>query len=76
MNSAELLVIFLVAVVVFGPRKLPLLAEHLGRLIRYLNHFKEEASTFWHAQLNQQQLRENTSKAEKADRAYQRDVPE
>lgn len=71
MNSGELLVIFVVALVVFGPNKLPMLAHHLGKLIRQLNHMKTQASSFWQAQLNEQQLLENQKKAEKADALYE-----
>lgn len=71
MSSGELLVIFLVAIIVFGPNKLPMLAEHLGKLFCYINQLKQQASTFWQTQLNEQQLRENTKKAEKADQSYE-----
>lgn len=70
MSSSELLLIFLVALVVFGPSKLPMLAEHLGKLFRYLNHLKQQAALFWQTQLDEQQLRENTRKATKADAVY------
>ncbi|CEK09221.1 sec-independent protein translocase protein TatB [Legionella hackeliae] len=71
MSSGELLLILLVAIVVFGPNKLPMLAEHLGKLFRHFNHFKQRAMVFWQEQLNEQQLRENTRKAEKVDALYQ-----
>lgn len=70
MSSGELLLTLLVALVVFGPNKLPMLAEHLGKLFRHINHFKQQASAFWQAQLNEQQLRENTRKAEQVDALY------
>ncbi|KTC86911.1 Sec-independent protein translocase subunit TatA/TatB [Legionella brunensis] len=71
MSGGELLLTLLVAIVVFGPNKLPMLAEHLGKLFRHLNYFKQQAMAFWQAQLNEQQLRENTRKAEKVDVFYQ-----
>ncbi|STX27565.1 TatB protein (twin arginine translocation) [Legionella beliardensis] len=70
MNSSELLIIIMVAIVAFGPNKLPMLAEHLGKLIRQLNHLRAQATQFWQTQLNEQQLRENQQKAEKADSLY------
>ncbi|ASQ47413.1 twin-arginine translocase TatA/TatE family subunit [Legionella clemsonensis] len=70
MSSGELLLILLVAIVVFGPNKLPMLAEHLGKLFQHLNQFKQQAKAFWQAQLNEQQLLENTRKAEKVDALY------
>ena len=73
MSSGELLLTFLVAIVVFGPSKLPMLAEHLGKLARHLNRLKEQVTTFWQNQLSEQQLKENTRKAEKADAAYQQE---
>lgn len=69
--SGELLVIFVVAIIVFGPSKLPMLAEHLGKLFRQITVLKQKASAFWHDQLNEQQLLENQRKAEKADASYE-----
>lgn len=73
MSSGELLLTLLVALLVFGPNKLPMLAEHLGKLFRHFNSFKQQLHTFWQAQLNEQQLRENTRKAEQADSLYQQE---
>ncbi|MGQ3889639.1 Sec-independent protein translocase subunit TatA/TatB [Legionella sp. CNM-1927-20] len=70
MNMSELLVIIIVALIVFGPNKLPMLAEHLGKFIRQLNSLKMQLTNLWQAQLNEQQLRENQQKAEKADIIY------
>lgn len=70
MNSMELLVILIVALVVFGPNKLPMLAAHLGKLFQQINHFKAKIHAFWQAQLHEQQLLENQRKAEKADTHY------
>ncbi|KTD17834.1 twin-arginine translocase TatA/TatE family subunit [Legionella jordanis] len=71
MSSAELLIIILVAIIVFGPNKLPMLAEHLGKLYKQFLHLKEQAMAFWQARWNEQQLRENLKKAEQADACYQ-----
>lgn len=70
MISGELLVILVVALIVFGPGKLPMLAEHLGKLFRQINLLKQKVNSFWQAQLNEQQLLENKRKAEKADASY------
>ncbi|CDZ76093.1 twin arginine translocase protein A [Legionella massiliensis] len=70
MSSSELLLTFLVALLVFGPNKLPMLAEHLGKLLRQLNYYKQQANLFWQTQLNEQHLRENRQKAEQADKVY------
>lgn len=68
--SMELLVIFIVALIVFGPKKLPMLATHLGLLMRQLQQWKIQAQTFWQQQLNEYQLQENQRKAEEADKQY------
>lgn len=73
MSSGELLIIVLVALIVFGPNRLPMLASHLAKLWRQIQFFKEEAAAFWQKQLNEQQLRENNHKAEQADSRYQQE---
>ncbi|WP_298623818.1 twin-arginine translocase TatA/TatE family subunit [uncultured Legionella sp.] len=76
MSSGELLLTLIVALVVFGPSKLPMLATHLGMLIRRINQFKEQARLFWQQQLNQIQLEENKRKAEKVDEQYRKTTTE
>lgn len=71
--SGELLVIFLVILIVFGPNKLPMLAEHLGKLFAHLTQLKQQLNQFWQNQLNEQQLLENQRKAEQADSLYEKD---
>jgi sec-independent protein translocase protein TatB len=66
--GSELLVILLVALIVFGPNKLPMLAEHLGKLLRHYNHLKQQLADFWQGQVAEQELRENEKKAEKVDK--------
>lgn len=68
----ELLLIALVAVIVFGPDKLPMLARHLGKLFRQINIGKQHLDKFWQNEVQQQQLRVNQQKAEKADSEYQK----
>lgn len=68
--SMEILLIFIVALVVFGPTKLPMLASHLGLLVRKLQQLKIQAERFWQQQLNEYQLQENKRKAEEADQQY------
>ena len=67
---SEFLVILIVALIVFGPTKLPMLATHLGLLVRKLNQLKTHINQFWQKQLNEFQLQENKRKAEIADRQY------
>ena len=72
MSTGELLLTLLVVLFVFGPNKLPMLARHLGQLVRRFNHYKQETMLFWQQQLEQQQLQENNEKAQQADERYQR----
>ncbi|KTD11668.1 TatB protein (twin arginine translocation) [Legionella gratiana] len=71
--SGEILVIFIVALIVFGPKKLPMLATHLGLLIRKINQLKTQAAALWQQQLNEIQLKENQRKAEEAEMQYQKE---
>ena len=71
MSAGQLLLTLLVALLVFGPSKLPMLAQHLGRLMAQLDHYKQNVQTLWQKQLNEQQLQENSRKAHKADAIYQ-----
>lgn len=68
MSLAELLVVAIVALVVFGPEKLPKLAFELGKLWskwqKVANEFNQEFEK--HVTLEQ-----NEAKAEKADKLYQ-----
>ncbi len=76
MSAAELLLILLVALLVFGPAKLPMLAQHLGKFMKRMNHAKNQLSAFWNEQLQEHQLQENIKKAEKADAHYQQETKE
>lgn len=73
--SAELLLIFIVALIVFGPKKLPMLATHLGLAIQKLNQIKTQARALWQQQLNEYQLQENQRKAKEADELYKKSEP-
>ena len=73
MSSGQLLLTVLIALLVFGPDKLPMLAQHAGRLLSRLERYKQQATALWQAQLNEQQLQENTRQAHAADAVYQQD---
>lgn len=73
MISGQLLLTVLIGLVVFGPNKMPMLARHLGLLIAKLMRYKQQAIALWQSQLNEQQLQENTRKAQQADAVYQQD---
>lgn len=72
MSLAELIVIFLVALVVFGPKQLPLLAKNLSQSMSALQQIKQKMTDFWQEQLNEQQLIENSEKAAEADKLYEK----
>lgn len=74
MSSGELLLTLLVGLFVFGPKKLPMLAYHLGKLWARLNGYKQKIHTFWQQQINEQQLQENIKKAQKADENYEHEL--
>lgn len=67
MASSELLVIVIVALLVFNPRKLPMLAQHLAKFLNFIQKIKQEAEQFWQARLKEQQLLENEEKAKRAE---------
>ena len=75
MSISELLLTIFVALMVFGPKKLPMLAKHIGLAYKKINALKEQLSDFWQKQLNEVQLIENTEKAEKADKKYHKRIP-
>ncbi|MBI2784973.1 MAG: twin-arginine translocase TatA/TatE family subunit [Legionella longbeachae] len=75
MSGGELLVILIVALIAFGPKKLPMLATHLGLLLMKFNQIKTQAFTLWQLQLKELQLEENQRKANAADEQYKKDHP-
>lgn len=70
MSLAELLIIFIVALVVFGPSKLPMLAAHLATLVGFLAERQQLITKFWQEQVNVCQLQDNEKKASQADFHY------
>lgn len=73
MSISQLLLILVVALVVLGPQKLPMVAHHIGILVGRLRGYKNQATAFWQQQLKEQKLQENISKAQKADAGYHHD---
>lgn len=71
MSASELLLTLVVALIVFSPSKLPMLASHLGILMRQINTFKKQATLLWQEQMHEIQLLENTKKAKEADEFYE-----
>lgn len=71
MSLAELLVILCVALCVFGPQKLPELAENFGKLISKVTLFKHQISKQFDEQKKQLELASNLKRAKDADKQYQ-----
>lgn len=71
MSSGELILTLFVALVVFGPNKLPMLAEHLGKLYRFFKLCRNQLGSAWEKLVSEQQLLENQKKAAAADKQYQ-----
>src|SRR5919109_2857613 len=51
LGFAEMLVIFIVALLVFGPKKLPELGKSLGKGIREFRKATDELKSTWHEQV-------------------------
>lgn len=68
--SGELILIVLVALLVFGPKKLPMLATHLGLVMRQISIWKNKINVLWEQQVQELQLQENQRKADEADKHY------
>ena len=69
MSIGEFILTVLVAFVVFGPKKLPMLARDAGLLLARFNRYKVQMIDIWKRQVNELQLQENIRKAEVADAA-------
>lgn len=72
----ELLLIFFVAFMVFGPNKLPMLAEHLAKLLHFIKGCRQDFLIFWDNQAKAFMLKENEEKANKADQIYKQRKPD
>lgn len=72
MNFSELLVVLIVFMIVFSPKKLPELAETLGRFIKQAQYYREaiknEVNAVIQPVLLQAKLKENEARAEEVDK--------
>lgn len=73
MISGQLFLTLLIALLVFGPNKLPMLARHLGQTFARIQRLKQQYQVLWQSLLKEQQLLDNTQKALQADVLYQQD---
>lgn len=71
MSLSELIVIFLVALIVFGPSKLPELGYNLGKLIAKARQLKAQLEHLLQQHQQQLALEENIKKAEQAAQHYE-----
>ena len=69
MSLAELLIILLVAMVVFGPEKLPSVARHLGKWAAKGQQLKNKVLAQIDKEKLHLQLEDNIKKAETAERS-------
>jgi len=68
MSLSETLIILLVALLVFGPKQLPMLGRHLGLLFNKLNVWKNQYHQLLDNEMKKQQLEENIKKALEAEK--------
>ena len=73
MSIAELLMILLVALLVFGPDQLLRLARHLGRALAVVRRIGSELQVQFDEQSKEETLQQNIINAQAADEQYQQD---
>lgn len=74
MSLGEIIVILVVALFVFGPDKLPTLAQHAATLFNKLQALKMRFHSEVDDIFKQQQYEENLRKAEATERAAKKDT--
>lgn len=70
MNIFEWLVIATVALIVLGPERLSDVAIGLGKFVRKINLISDSIKTQFDQHLQEEQLRQNTKRAEEVDKSY------
>ena len=70
MSFAELLLVVIVAILVFSPGKLPLLAEDIAKVWAFFFELKEQAQETFAVQKKQLMLKANQLRAQEADKNY------
>jgi len=70
--NGEWLVILVVALLVFGPRKLAHAAYHAGRVVNKLRTYQYAATQFWHKEMTEYDLLDRQRQAQAADEEYTR----
>lgn len=67
MNTSELFLVFLIALLVLGPKQLPQVANFIGRIIGKLKRFYERSVTGIEYQMKLSDLENNQQRAKKAE---------
>ena len=68
--TSELLLIALIALLVFHPKKWPMVIRHAGILINRLKSYQARLHAFWTAQWAEVTLLDHEKKAKEADAIY------
>lgn len=66
MSLGQLLLIFFVTLIVFGPNKLPMLANHIGIIVRRLNEYKIVLVNYYQLLLHEGKAQQVVKEPEKA----------
>lgn len=68
---SKLLLVFVVFIVVFSPKKIPFLVKEISRIFVKYNFYKQKLIDFWNINFLQElNLLENNKKAQAADQIY------
>lgn len=70
MNLSEWLVIFIVALVVLGPERLPSACRYLGKAWGQSRELLQQLYSEWQALVDEQQLADRENRAKSADKIY------
>ncbi|MEE9451644.1 MAG: twin-arginine translocase TatA/TatE family subunit [Gammaproteobacteria bacterium] len=70
LSFSEICMIAIIALLAFGPKHLPQLAQRLGQLRSFLQNLNGEVRGIFDQELKQTQLQENIEKAQQAEQAY------
>lgn len=74
-SIGEIAIIIIVALVVFGPDKLPELAQRLGRLFHQWQRFTSSIQKDIEESLKEEELNKRIEKAKEADQMYDKHNP-
>lgn len=69
--TSELLLIFVVALLVFNPKKWPMVIQHATKAIQYIKHYQALAYDNWKTKMSEMKLSDNEKKAKEADALYE-----